>query len=131
MHYCCSIRFMAGPRRSFTYCCRFLHFSSVFVSSELPQMIIPLAPRLAVVLTVFSVSSCTNKLLESVLIFSRRLEKFDKTHLTKKVISVILILKPIIRKNLLFANTLLPHSQCLRHSAFHETHPIHLPDLLP
>lgn len=131
MHYFCLIRFIAGPKTFFTYCCRSLHLSSEFVSSELPQIITPSAPRLAIVLTVFSVSFCADKFSGSILIFSRRLEKIERTHLTKKVIPVILIFEPVIGKNLLFAGTLLRHSQRLRHSALHEAHPIHLLDLLP
>lgn len=113
MRYCCLIRFIAGSKTSFTYCCRSLHFSSEFVSSELPQIITPSAPRLTIVLIVFFVSSYANKFSGLVLIFSKRLEKIEKTHFTKKVIPVILILEPVIGKNSLFVRILLRYSQSL------------------
>lgn len=68
----------------------------------------PSAPRLKIVLIVFSTSFCSEKfsrlislsthlsMSESVLISSR-------THLGEKLISVILILEPVIRKDLLSA----------------------------
>ena len=88
-----AIRLTAGPNSLFRYSLNCRHFAFVFISSELPQMMNPSAPRSVIFRKVASRSACGGKQIHFPEILIARLEprvslsKEDKKKKKKKICS--------------------------------------------